>query len=80
VNMVFHRIDNHRRTFQLLEHTRHIGMERFPYCIVQDRRTVFGTENEVDVKTGERLWHGFRSPFQGYRVFRVTQGVALGWG
>ena len=78
--MVFRRIDKHWRTSQLLEHARHVSMERFPDRIVQDRVTVFGAENEVDVKTCERLWHDVRSPLQGYRFTCYTQGVALGWG
>jgi hypothetical protein len=79
VDMVFRRIDENGQTPQVLEYARYISMERFPDRIVQDRGTMFGAENEVDVKTGERLRHDFRSPLQGCYVFAHTQGVALGW-
>jgi len=48
-----------------LEYGRHVSMERFSHPIMQDSVAVLGAENEVNVESGERLRHGFRTPFQG---------------
>ncbi len=57
MDMIFDRIDECWRTFQFLEHNRHVGVEGVSDLIVQDRCAILGAENEMNVKTGERLRH-----------------------
>jgi len=66
MDVILRGIDQHRRTVQVLEHSCHVAMERFPHLIVQETITVLGAENEMDVETGERLGHEFKAPFQGF--------------
>ena len=62
--MVFNGIDERRRAFQFLEYNCHVGVERLPNLIMQKLLATFGAENEMDVKTSERLRHDLGRPFR----------------
>lgn len=81
MNMIVHGIDECRRTFQLLEHNCHVGVERFPDPDMQKLPAILGAENEVDVKACERLRHDLDRPFRALASgYIFSQGVALGLG
>ena len=61
MNMVFHAADLDRRTIKLFGNAAEIRMQRIPRGFVaQQRPTVFGGKDEMNVNSGKRLWHGFR--------------------
>jgi hypothetical protein len=57
MDMIFHGINEHRRTFQFLQHGRHVGVKGIPDSFMQDRLAVFSAKNKMNVETGERLGH-----------------------
>ncbi len=72
VNVVFDGIDEHRRTTKILEHRRHVGMQRISDGIMENSFAVLRAENEVDVKAGEGLGHGVKRPFRAGCLFCVS--------
>ena len=51
--MVFDRIDEYRGTAPILQDGCHVGMERIADIAGDESFTILGTEDKMDVKTGE---------------------------
>ena len=73
--MVFHGIDKNRRASEILQDGRHVGVQWAADGIGDDGFAVLCAVNEVDVKAGERLWHGLGRLF---RALGCGVGVDLG--
>src|ERR1022692_1636766 len=59
MNMVFHAADLDRRTVELFGNATEIGVQRIPRSFVaQQRATVFGGKDEMNINGGKGLWHG----------------------
>ena len=81
MHVVSHRVDERRRTFEILQDDSHVAVQRVAHRITQQRRAMLGAEDEVDVQAGERLGHDVGRPFRALDLRGMnSQGVALGWG
>ena len=70
--MVFDGIDEHGTAVEVLQHRGHVGVERVTHAVIEEAFAVFGPEDKVDVKAGERLWHGLNRPFRAWDVWGVV--------
>lgn len=62
--MVFDRIDEDSWTSHVLQHSSHVSMERIANSVRNDLLAVFGAENKMEVKPGQRLRHGLCCTFR----------------
>ena len=51
-----------RDTFDISHHSAEIGVQPFPPSICNERRAIFGAEDDVVIQREVSGWHGFRFP------------------
>jgi hypothetical protein len=59
----------------ILKNRRHIRMKRGSNSFDQYTCAILGAKYEMNVQKGERLGHGFESPFQGLAPFPFVSGA-----
>jgi len=79
MHVILHRVDERGRASEVLQDNGHVAMERVANRIAQQRRAMFGAENEVNVQTGEGLGHGMGRPLSGLERCGIHLPRALPW-
>ena len=66
MGMVFDGIDEHGSAAKVFQHGGHVAVQRDANDIGDDALSVLGAEDNVNMKTGEGLRHGFGRPFRAW--------------
>lgn len=66
MGVVLDGIDENGSTAEVLQHCRHVGVQRAADLVREDALAVFGAEYEVNVEAGEGLGHRVGRPFRAW--------------